>query len=291
MPDPTDAELLDEQAASLGVPTVPVRRERFETEAGVISALAYGSDPAAVTLLHGAGLNAHTWDATVLALASPALALDLPGHGDSAWRQDADYAPSTIGIATADVIEQGTTRPQVLVGHSLGGLTATWIAAHRPHLVSALIIIDITPDIDESAGLAALRAFYEVTDFPSREAVVEHAAAFGLGGDRAALQRAVTANTRVRADGRVVWKHHFAQLAAATLRSPSVSTGWADLAATTVPITLVRASEGFLSPAARDRFIDAVPQARIIELAGPHNLQETAPGELATIINDVAQQR
>ena len=44
-----------------------------------VSALAYGDAPPVVTFLHGAGLNAHTWDTTVLALGLPALAVDLPG--------------------------------------------------------------------------------------------------------------------------------------------------------------------------------------------------------------------
>src|SRR5690606_12102585 len=51
---------------------------------------------ATVVFLHGAGLNAHTFDPTVLALGEYAVSLDLPGHGRSDWRMDARYTPSTL---------------------------------------------------------------------------------------------------------------------------------------------------------------------------------------------------
>ncbi len=90
---------LAEQAAEIGGAVPPVRRLTHTLPDGrTVSALQFGRTgdassgefaPPEVTLLHGAGLNAHTWDTTILALGLPALALDLPGHGDSSWRDDA----------------------------------------------------------------------------------------------------------------------------------------------------------------------------------------------------------
>ncbi|MFK4790620.1 alpha/beta fold hydrolase, partial [Microbacterium sp. ZW T5_56] len=194
--------------------TVPaVTRVSVDGAAGSISALRFGTDAPVVVLLHGAGLNAHTWDTTLLALGLPAVAIDLPGHGDSAWRSDADYSPASMGPAVADAIVSFITAPIVLVGHSLGGMTAAWIAAHRPELVSSLVLVDITPGIEGGPGPGQLRAFYEKAEFPSRDAVVDWAQSFGMGGSRADTERGVFFNTRVREDGTVVWKHHFAELA------------------------------------------------------------------------------
>jgi len=73
------------QAAEAGVPTPAAKRLfTFAPDGRPVSALRDGDGEPEVTLLHGAGLNAHTWDRTVLALGRPALAIDLPGHGDSA---------------------------------------------------------------------------------------------------------------------------------------------------------------------------------------------------------------
>src|ERR1044072_4961114 len=60
---------------------------------GSISALRFGDRPPRVVFLHGGGQNAHTWDTVILGLGEPALAVDLPGHGRSAWRDYGDYGP------------------------------------------------------------------------------------------------------------------------------------------------------------------------------------------------------
>ena len=47
-----------------------------------------------ILFLHGAALNAHTWDVVCLSLRQQyhCHALDQRGHGESAWAADADYA-------------------------------------------------------------------------------------------------------------------------------------------------------------------------------------------------------
>ncbi len=184
---PDDADefsFLPRQAAALGRTAVPVVRRVSLTlpDGRTLSALRFGEDPPQLTLLHGVGLNAHTWDTTLLALDRPALAIDLAGHGDSSWRQDADYSPGTLADDVIRGLEQWTQSPQTLVGHSLGGLTATAVAARRPDLVRDLVVIDLTPGVDPGAGPQQLRAFFAgPTDWASRDELVEHALSFGLG--------------------------------------------------------------------------------------------------------------
>jgi len=322
--DPTDEfSFLPGQAADAGIEGPVPRGERVAitlADGRVLSALRYvpnGAPPQTpglltrahepaehrpvVTFLHGAGLNAHTWDTTILALGLPALAIDLPGHGDSSWREDGTY---TGGILAPDVIagiEAWTDGPQVLVGQSLGGLTAAAVAASRPDLIRDVIVVDITPGINRNEGPAQLREFFAgPTDWSSRDELVERALSFGLGGSPTAAARGVFHNSRVRPDGRVEWKHHFAHLANALSTAPELAqaaasrqdafvgvlseSGWADLAAAQAPLTLVRGTRGYVADEDVAAFREHVPTASVVELVSGHNVQEERPVELGALV-------
>jgi pimeloyl-ACP methyl ester carboxylesterase len=300
---------LPEQAADLGLPgPLPaVRRVHLTLPDGrTRSALRYGDEAPRVSFLHGAGLNAHTWDTTILALGLPALALDLPGHGDSSWRDDTDYSSHTLAPDVVQALRTWTDAPQVLVGHSLGGLTATAVAASAPELVESLVIVDITPGVNPDAGPRQIRDFFAgPTDWATRDELVERALSFGLGGTRRAAERGVYLNSRIRPDGRVEWKHHFAHLAAtaaapADAQAPAAAptdavagilaaAGWADVDALRAPTTLIRGEQGYVTTADAEEFSRHAPDARILVVPAHHNVHEEIPAELAALIRDVAE--
>ncbi|GAA3300122.1 alpha/beta hydrolase [Dactylosporangium vinaceum] len=262
-----------------------VRRTDTGTIGGRVSALIWGDRPE-VTFLHGAALNAHTWDSTLLLLARPALALDLPGHGDSEWRADFDYAPRTVAPAVAAAVEALTDRPQVLVGQSLGGLVALAVAQLRPDLVAGLVLVDVSPG-QRAEDAQQVRSFLAgPLIFESRAQVAELAVAAGIAGPGPALDRGVLFNTRVRPDGKVIFKHHFGSPppdAAGLLRAEFTDL-WPVLEAATVPVLLIRAVHGYLPPDVVAEFAARVPKARIEELDSRHNIQEQRPAELAALI-------
>lgn len=310
---------LADQAADAGIDGPSPHGERLSLtlpDGRTLSALRYmpagsadGAEPV-VTFLHGAGLNAHTWDTTILALGLPALAIDLPGHGDSSWRNDAAYVARVLAPDVAIGMDAWTDAPQVLVGQSLGGLTAAAVAASRPDLVRRLVVIDITPGIDSNAGPTQIREFFAgPTDWASRDELVDRALAFGLGGSRTAAERGVYFNSRVRDDGRVEWKHHFAHLAAAmaaasadaadpgatggqqdqdALAAVLGEAGWEDLAAVEAPITLIRGDRGYVTEADEEEFHERVPKADSSVFASGHNVQEEQPRALGTWLHDLA---
>ncbi|MFG6279456.1 alpha/beta hydrolase [Microbacterium sp. 5K110] len=303
MPETDEFSFLPAQAAGAGtaLPTV-ARVELTLSDGRTLSGLRWGEAPPRATFLHGAGLNAHTWDTTLLHLGVPALALDLAGHGDSSWREDAAYVARVLAPDIAAALDAWTDRPQVVVGHSLGGLTAAALAASRPDLVARLVIVDITPGIDPSAGPAQLRAFFAgPTDWASRDELVEKALAFGLGGAREAAERGVFLNTRVRPDGRVEWKHHFAHLAAAAaasdtdtttpdaVRAVLASTGWDDLAGVRAPLTLIRGDHGFVTATDADELVRRAPDAEVRVVPTGHNVQEEDPAGLAASVRELLE--
>ncbi|MET0736184.1 MAG: alpha/beta hydrolase [Microbacterium sp.] len=307
--DPIDEfSFLAEQAADAGISGPIPRGERLTLPLGdgrTLSALRYGDAPPAVTFLHGAGLNAHTWDTTILALGLPALAIDLPGHGDSSWRPDMAYVARVLAPDIAAGVDAWTDAPQLLVGQSLGGLTAAAVAASRPDLVRELVVIDITPGIDPDGGASQIREFFAgPTDWASREELVERALSFGLGGSPEAAARGVYFNSRVRPDGRVEWKHHFAHLANAMAASPDMAaaaaaqqdalaavlgeSGWEDLAGVAAPVTLLRGDRGYVTGADAAAFASRLPEASVEVVSSGHNVQEEMPAELGARLRELA---
>lgn len=294
--DTSEFRYLPAQAAALNIAPPEARRIRLDLPDGrALSALRFGDGAPEVTLLHGAGLNAHTWDTVVLRLGRPALAIDLSGHGDSSWRTDLDYSPASLAADVATAMAEWTGEPQLLIGHSLGGLTAASVAARHPQLVRALVLVDIVPGLDTDAAPAVLRDFYQVTDFATRDEAVDRAQSFGMGGTREDTERGVFFNTRVRDDGRVEWKHHFAQiighafdaLNAANAASAPGADPWDDLLAVTAPITLVRGTHGFLQDADVAQFSRRLPAAQVLTVDAGHNVQETAPASLADLASEI----
>lgn len=253
----------------------------------VLSARRFGDGAPRVVFAHGAGLNAHTWDRTIAALGAPALALDLPGHGDSSWRDDADYSPSALAPDIAAAIDRWADGPVVLVGHSLGGLATIAVAAARPEIVAHLVLVDILPGIAGPDGSSSLTKFYERLEFASIDDALDHAAAFGLGGSRENARRGVERNTRVRADGVVEWKHHIARLLSPSVpdAAPHVRSVTADdLAAVAAPISLVAGTRGYLADRDLAAFRSAHPAAEVAVLDAPHNVHETRYAELAHLL-------
>ena len=280
---------LSHDARDQGADVPRARREHLALDDGrAISALLFGEAPPRAVFVHGAGLNAHTWDRTVIDLAAPALAIDLPGHGDSSWRDDADYSPERNAEAVIRAIERWAESPVVLVGHSLGGLTAIHVAARRPDLVDRLVLVDILPGIGGS-GRSALAPFYEKLEFASIDDVLDHAVAFGLGGEREKARRGVILNTRTRDDGVVEWKHHMARILSDSapdhrpLELDDDRDGRA-LAAVAAPITLVAGTRGLLDADRIRAFSDERESNSAVVLDAPHNVQETNHLDLARIV-------
>jgi pimeloyl-ACP methyl ester carboxylesterase len=289
-------DLLQDEAAEFevpwsGRPTVARTTVDAPDGDGPLSAIAWGADATELVLLHGGGLNAHTWDAFALANGRPALAIDLPGHGDSPWRDDGDYHPATIGHAITDAISEAAPDALAVVGQSLGGLTAIAVAQARPDLVRRLVIVDVTPGVFAAAPDPEdnqVRAFLAGPQvFDSRDDIVDRAREFGIGVSRASVERGVFHNTRQREDGKWVFKHHLANGGA--MFSTDFTGLWEPLGALDVPVLLVRASRGFVTDGEVDELRRRLPDVQVVTLDSGHNVQEDEPVELAEVVESFLQ--
>ena len=112
-----------------------------------------------VLAVHGITGSSMSWPFLADALDHPVLAPDLRGRGRS------NRLPGPVGMARhaedcATVIEAVGCTPVVVVGHSMGGFVAMVLAATRPDLVRALVLVDgglPFPPVDEAATVAGLQ--------------------------------------------------------------------------------------------------------------------------------------
>jgi len=114
-----------------------------------------------VLLMHGGGQTRHAWGNTAETLARNgwrAVSLDLRGHGDSEWALNGDYSFTAYGADCVAVVDQ-LGRPPVLVGASLGGITAMLAEGGSDRVVSSgLVIVDVTHRTNP-AGVQRIRDF------------------------------------------------------------------------------------------------------------------------------------
>ncbi|MBO9412697.1 MULTISPECIES: alpha/beta hydrolase [unclassified Ruegeria] len=135
---------------------------RPRSEVGGLAAIDAGEGPL-VVLLHGVGLRAEAWGAQIDALVAAGfrvLCPDMPGHGASAFHPVEGLESYAAPVAA--LIDQ----PAVLIGHSMGALIATRIAAEGGTVM----------------GVAALNAIFQRSD-EARNAVL--ARAHALDAERA----------------------------------------------------------------------------------------------------------
>jgi pimeloyl-ACP methyl ester carboxylesterase len=283
------------QEAGLSLGTLPsLRREAVPVaDDRRVSAIVWGTSAPDLVLIHGGAQNAHTWDTVALALDRPLVAVDLPGHGHSSWRDDTRYDPVTNAGDVAVAVQALAPDARMVVGMSLGGLTAVALAARRPSLVRRLCLVDVTPGVNAEKG-AAIAAFVKGPEsFSTFDEILERTVAFNPQRSVSSLRRGILHNAVELEDGRWAWRHHF---------SRGISEGregaipwdnaalWEDLSSIAVPILLVRGSE---SPVVDDddaaELMRRQPSARVVVVEGSgHSVQGDRPLELARLIQEFA---
>jgi pimeloyl-ACP methyl ester carboxylesterase len=97
-----------------------------------------------LVLLHGHGLSRRSWDPVVAMLAHQrdVIAIDLPGHGDSARQpQGAGNTPLDLARAVAELLDQLRLGSVHVAGNSVGG----WVALELGRLGRARTVTALSP--------------------------------------------------------------------------------------------------------------------------------------------------
>lgn len=303
--------LFHENAAEYGLvfdpPAVVRRVEVSVARSRMASALVWGSADPQLVFVHGGAQNAHTWDTVALALGVPLVAVDLAGHGHSGWRDDGVYSPSNLADDLAVLVAALAPNASVVVGMSLGGLTSMVLAARHPELVRRLVMVDVTPGVNQHKAQAVIDFINGPQTFASFDDLLARTIEHNPTRAESSLRRGILHNAHQDADGSWRWNYDRRSHARsrdpddtdtdtdasvdAPLFSPLFSPLWDDFSAITCPITLVR---GSLSPVVDDEDVAEAMrrqpslQVEVVDGAG-HSIQGDRPLELAAIVGRLSR--
>jgi len=235
--------------------------------------------------LHGGAQNAHTWDTVALALDRPLLAIDLPGHGhsDGGRRGSLDVTANAADIAI--VIGELAPDAQLVVGMSLGGMTAVALADHAPHLVRRLALVDVTPGVDGPKSQQIANFINGPESFPNFDELLARTIEFNPTRTESSLRRGILHNAMQLDDGTWVWRYR--RMMESGGEHPDFSALWDAIGASTMPLLLARGMlpQSVVDDADEAELLRRRPDARIVHVADAgHSIQGDQPVELARIL-------
>lgn len=162
---------------------------------------------------------------------------DLIGHGRSSW--DAPWTIDANVAALGTLLDNVAEAPVLVVGHSFGGGLAMHLAAARPDLVSALLLLDPAVGLDGAWMRDIAERMFASPDYPDRaEARAEKATGSWADVDPAALDAELDEHLIQLPNGRYRWR----------ISVPAVLSYWSQMARPVVypptgtPTMLVRAA-------------------------------------------------
>jgi pimeloyl-ACP methyl ester carboxylesterase len=191
---------------------------------------------------------------------------------------------------------------------SLGGMTSMQLAVRHPQLVRKLILVDITPGVNQQKAKAVLDFVNGPQSFPSFEALLERTMEHNPTRAESSLRRGILHNAHQLDDGSWQWNYDrssharsrdesapAADAAAAGAEATdqptdqaaaTMSPMWDDFARIACPLMLVR---GGISPVVDDEDVAEARRRRpeitveVVDGAG-HSIQGDRPLELAELV-------
>lgn len=171
-----------------------------------------GGDRGPVLMLHGGGQTRHTWDRSARSLAAEGwdvVTLDARGHGESAWSKDGDYSVEALVadlLLVRDELGMMSSTLPVIIGASMGGMTALVAEGEEGGVARALVLVDIVPRI-ELDGVERIGAFMGSAPdgFATLEEVADAVASYQPHRKRPRNIDGLRRNVRLAEDGRLYW--------------------------------------------------------------------------------------
>jgi pimeloyl-ACP methyl ester carboxylesterase len=186
-------------------------------------------------------------------------------------------------------------RPVAIIGASLGGIVAMTLAASRPELVSAIILIDVGHRLEPEGVQRIIDFMTKHESFATLEEAGEAIAEY-LPNRKPSPPDRLKRNLRQRPDGRWVWKHSLGRISRERMENIR-NTDWendilvgldTEAATIQIPVLVLRgASSDVLSSDGATEVASILPNARVETIASAGHLAAgDNPASTANLIKD-----
>jgi pimeloyl-ACP methyl ester carboxylesterase len=226
----------------------------------------------ATPLLIVHGLQYFSWDwlpvAQALGAEREVLCMDMRGFGDSDWSAQKDYSVPSMAQDIVNVLDHVDWQRAILIGHSMGGRSATCFAARNPQRAARLALIDYTP---ENAPAGTKRTTELVGNTPDTFASLEAARAY-LGPKKPLERyRHYLKDLRVKRDP--YFRDQFRRVLEGGERPKLGVDMWALLGEVRCPVLSVRGKRSDMyAPETAAKMKAANPRLEVVEVDSGHDV-------------------
>lgn len=235
-------------------------------------------------LLHGIARVARCFDhlASELAKDYRVIAVDMRGHGDSGWHPQGAYLVEDYTSDIEVLIEHLGLHDVVVWGASTGGRVAQMLAGRHPGRIKAVIVEDVGPERPTAvSNRRGDRMAKEASGWASVDELLAHIKTTNPRTDDAVLRNLAQHGSRMRDDGRVVWK-----------RDPAILKGfiptelWNTVQHIRCPIVYVLGGlSAIVPPETQQELQTRLPKAQVVMMAGlGHYPSDEKPVEFLAIV-------
>ncbi len=232
-------------------------------------------DALPVICVHGYTSSAEAFNALARRIQDRAhiIAMDVRGHGESAWSQDDAYQYADQAGDLAALVDQLGIERFVLIGTSMGGVIAMVYASQYADRLRGLVLNDIGPDVEAGSGRITGLVRSRPADFASLDEAMQYrreispiTAARPLE-DQEETARGVLSE---RPDGRWAWKMDPAYIEQRVKRgAPARPPLWPTLETLPCATQIVWGTDSdVLSEAQAKRMVAALPRGELVSVPG-----------------------
>jgi len=273
-------------AAAAGAQPAPAPADRFITVNGLrLHYLDWGnpSGPPLI-LIHGIGRVAHTFDHIAPEFRSNyrVLAIDMRGHGDSAWDPEAHYLVEDHAKDLEAFVAQLGLRHVTLWGNSTGGRVVQVYAGLHPDNTAALIVEDVGPERPKTISDGFARGVErDAKGWASEDELLAQLTRENQGISEDQLRAYAHYGSKPTPDGRVVWK-----------RDPNLAKGfvetelWQYVRRITSPtIYVIGGRSTIVPPETQEQLKRTIPGVQMVVMPGlGHYPSSERPQEFTRIV-------
>ncbi len=228
-----------------------------------------------ILMLHGGGQTRHSWDTSAASLSASGwdvTTVDARGHGDSEWPPNGDYSLDAFAADLSSLIAEFKA-PPIVIGASLGGMSAMAAIGELGAHARALILVDIAPRSNPVGAQRILRFMRgHSLGFDKLEDVAVAVEQYNPRSRTRNLD-GLRKNVRQHENGRWYWHWdpRFLDFGDEPTRATRIDRLERAASNVTIPILLVRGSNSdVVSPADAAHLQELAPQAEIVEVGAGH---------------------